>query len=262
VFDTSETYSDPNVQAWAEYYAKGGRDLAGAVYFLSIPGLTDGPPQTTVNSGQAALQSQSIQQQQTLTQSGPGQSALSEPSGLQSQQPATATRLHLDTQTSPPSRDWSNAGPNAGSTVPYGTNPGASSSAQLASSSPTSPMRSSFQQHDATGGLPQSTFVTEAIAPLRPHQVDPSLSQPPIVTPHDEMSPPPGAPYATTSAHVRSSSSSGHDVAGDMNVSGYPQRYSLSHQFTGLNVAGDTNQTFHSGQQQIHQTPQGVDALA
>lgn len=35
-------YADPHVQAWADYYASGGRDLAGTTYFNTpIPGLTD-----------------------------------------------------------------------------------------------------------------------------------------------------------------------------------------------------------------------------
>ncbi|KAF8998604.1 hypothetical protein BDQ17DRAFT_811720 [Cyathus striatus] len=44
IFNPKTTYPDPNVQAWAQYYAQGGRDLAGAVYFVNIPGLTDTSP--------------------------------------------------------------------------------------------------------------------------------------------------------------------------------------------------------------------------
>ncbi len=40
-FDPNGIYADPHVQAWATYYANGGTDLAGASYFISIPGLTD-----------------------------------------------------------------------------------------------------------------------------------------------------------------------------------------------------------------------------
>ncbi|KAK0485691.1 hypothetical protein IW261DRAFT_1548760 [Armillaria novae-zelandiae] len=47
-YDPATTYADPNVQAWAQYYAKGGKDLAGAVYFISVPGVTDNlPPHAT-----------------------------------------------------------------------------------------------------------------------------------------------------------------------------------------------------------------------
>ncbi|KAJ6476177.1 hypothetical protein C8R45DRAFT_371809 [Mycena sanguinolenta] len=41
VYDPNRTYSNPNVQAWVEYYAAGGTDMAGAVYFVSVPGVTD-----------------------------------------------------------------------------------------------------------------------------------------------------------------------------------------------------------------------------
>ncbi|KAL1945476.1 hypothetical protein VTO73DRAFT_2327 [Trametes versicolor] len=44
VYDPSGTYPDPSVQAWAFYYANGGMDPAGAVYFFSVPGVTDRPP--------------------------------------------------------------------------------------------------------------------------------------------------------------------------------------------------------------------------
>ncbi|KAK0501302.1 hypothetical protein EDD18DRAFT_731033 [Armillaria luteobubalina] len=40
-FDPHGIYADPHVQAWATYYANGGTDVAGASYFISIPGLTD-----------------------------------------------------------------------------------------------------------------------------------------------------------------------------------------------------------------------------
>ncbi|EGN95065.1 hypothetical protein SERLA73DRAFT_162655 [Serpula lacrymans var. lacrymans S7.3] len=43
VYDPNGTYADPNVQAWAAYYAQGGNDKAGAVYFISVPGVTDDP---------------------------------------------------------------------------------------------------------------------------------------------------------------------------------------------------------------------------
>jgi signal transducing adaptor molecule len=44
VFDPTATYPDQNVQAWAQYYAQGGEDPTGSVYFISVPGITDGRP--------------------------------------------------------------------------------------------------------------------------------------------------------------------------------------------------------------------------
>ena len=53
IFDPKATYSDPNVQAWARYYAQGGHDLAGSVYFVNVPGLTDG---TTASRATTTMQ--------------------------------------------------------------------------------------------------------------------------------------------------------------------------------------------------------------
>lgn len=41
MFDPNTTYSDPNVQAWAHYYAHGGTDPTGSVYFISVPGVKE-----------------------------------------------------------------------------------------------------------------------------------------------------------------------------------------------------------------------------
>ncbi|KAI0831861.1 hypothetical protein BC628DRAFT_1350247 [Trametes gibbosa] len=43
VYDPNATYPDPNAQAWAQYYAHGGTDPTGAVYFISVPGVKEGP---------------------------------------------------------------------------------------------------------------------------------------------------------------------------------------------------------------------------
>ncbi|KAG7093261.1 hypothetical protein E1B28_006944 [Marasmius oreades] len=43
VYDPNGIYADPNVQAWAQYYAQGGKDPTGSVYFLSVPGIKEGP---------------------------------------------------------------------------------------------------------------------------------------------------------------------------------------------------------------------------
>ncbi|KAI0675956.1 hypothetical protein C8Q78DRAFT_964306 [Trametes maxima] len=44
VYDPNATYPDSNVQAWAQYYSHGGNDPTGAVYFISVPGVKEGPP--------------------------------------------------------------------------------------------------------------------------------------------------------------------------------------------------------------------------
>ncbi|KAH8827478.1 hypothetical protein DL96DRAFT_1606821 [Flagelloscypha sp. PMI_526] len=78
-FVKNASYSDPNVQAWADYYSKGGKDTAGAVYFLGVEGVSDPPAaapapvvqqparqqtQATVN-GQGPAQATPVQTQPT-----------------------------------------------------------------------------------------------------------------------------------------------------------------------------------------------------
>lgn len=40
-YRTDARYSDSNADAWARYYAQGGTDPAGAVYFRSVPGIKE-----------------------------------------------------------------------------------------------------------------------------------------------------------------------------------------------------------------------------
>ena len=62
-FDPNATYPDPNAQAWAQYYAQGGTDPTGAVYFFSVPGITDRTP-VDAQSPQAQVQGQPQSQSQ------------------------------------------------------------------------------------------------------------------------------------------------------------------------------------------------------
>jgi len=47
-------YADSNVQAWAQYYAQGGKDPTGAVYFISVPGVKEPAPPQPVSPQPAA----------------------------------------------------------------------------------------------------------------------------------------------------------------------------------------------------------------
>ena len=47
-------YTDSNVQAWAQYYAQGGKDPTGAVYFISVPGVKGPAPPQPVSPQPAA----------------------------------------------------------------------------------------------------------------------------------------------------------------------------------------------------------------
>lgn len=97
VFDPNATYPDPNAQAWAQYYAQGGTDTAGAVYFISVPGVSDAssPPEQTPQSHQSPLDPYQAQAQQppahqeTMHQSPTSQHATyMNPSPQQSQYPS------------------------------------------------------------------------------------------------------------------------------------------------------------------------------
>ncbi|KAH9004545.1 hypothetical protein EDB86DRAFT_2883929 [Lactarius hatsudake] len=64
VFDPNATYPDENVQAWAQYYAQGGTDPTGSVYFISVPGITDARSSPTSAHTQPHGQVEEQQQQQ------------------------------------------------------------------------------------------------------------------------------------------------------------------------------------------------------
>ena len=70
VFDPDATYPDQNVQAWAQYYAQGGTDPTGSVYFISVPGITDAhsPQSAAANPAEGQQQQAHHQHQQTQQQ--------------------------------------------------------------------------------------------------------------------------------------------------------------------------------------------------
>ena len=93
VFDPNTTYPDQNVQAWAQYYAQGGTDPTGSVYFISVPGITDAPSSPTTGTAvqPGTVEGQQQREQATLVArsfsvSGPGSA------------PGTAIPGHIITQ--------------------------------------------------------------------------------------------------------------------------------------------------------------------
>jgi signal transducing adaptor molecule len=132
VYNPSHTYADPNVQAWAQYYTQGGKDLAGAVYFVSIPGVTDAPPaspqQVQPQQRQQSLQSHA--QPQTASQPQQAQSELAyaadpartaSPTQQQPQQ-QISQQAHPQHAASGPSSPSNNAGPVIGSSPTQASN--------------------------------------------------------------------------------------------------------------------------------------------
>jgi len=110
------------VQAWAQYYAQGGTDATGSVYFISVPGITDARSSPTAVHPQPRQEyvdehEQQQQQQQPIF----GTSSSSSPE----------TRSSLQRQTSLPNPYGSNVselGENM-SSMSAGTAPGVGSSA-------------------------------------------------------------------------------------------------------------------------------------
>jgi len=58
-FDPHAKYPDENAQAWALYYAQGGEDPQGLVYFISVPGLKEATPEGQAQQSQPGLQARS-----------------------------------------------------------------------------------------------------------------------------------------------------------------------------------------------------------
>ncbi|KAF7983653.1 hypothetical protein HWV62_19533 [Athelia sp. TMB] len=144
VYDPNGTYADPNVQAWASYYSQGGKDLAGAVYFISIPGVTDEPLQAAPHESSESIQSLQGQPQGTSSPVGQAQ-GVSQPLPSPGSDPVLASAIQANSPVSghpgsqPP---WAQPNPQG---RPL-SNPG----------SPT------LQQHPAVGGLSRHQSLAAA----------------------------------------------------------------------------------------------------
>jgi len=119
IFDPNATYPDPNAQAWAQYYANGGTDMTGAVYFISVPGLTD----KQVQQEQPSPDQQNMQGPQPQQQGQPGPVAVNQmqPNHAMAGEPGGA---NLEHRRSMSSTYKLNAQQNsAGFTAPSNTSP-------------------------------------------------------------------------------------------------------------------------------------------
>jgi signal transducing adaptor molecule len=252
VFDPNGTYADTNVQAWARYYAQGGKDLAGAVYFISIPGVTDGAAQPgaspTMQSSQPATAAQVVQQPQPQPQPSAELPSSGEVVGHPSQQTQSGSvpQARPPIQTTQPVNGHRVSGP----TSPYAMNV---PWAQATGSPPSSPSQQNpvtpYHQPTTSGSPPPSTFSAQGSTALQSIQSVPLQSQFPLAGTYSESGP--------ESAHVRSGSDT-LGAAGESSVPGYPQYNSLPSQFGGMKVGDDGNQPLLGGQQQVHQASQGV----
>jgi signal transducing adaptor molecule len=245
VYDPNGTYPDPNVQAWAKYYAQNGKDLAGAVYFISIPGLTDGTAQPSASSTDTAQQTQAAQATQQHQPSSEAVGYFNQPSATSGAPQSNLSAL----QTSLPLNGYG-AGP---------TSPMAATSGGPHASPPVSPNQpaqmSSYQQHLTSGSPPPNSHAIPGIAPLQVSHESVSHLQLPAANPY-------GDPGSLASPHNPDGSmGGGHEATAESNVAGYPQYYSLQTQFAGMTVGEDRDLAF-TGKQHTNQAAQGVGAPA
>ncbi|KZT70877.1 hypothetical protein DAEQUDRAFT_171280 [Daedalea quercina L-15889] len=137
VYDPNTTYADPNVQAWAQYYAQGGTDPTGSVYFISVPGVKEGPPAQTPEQ-QSVSRSSSLDTTHTVVAQQAQASATDLPASTpQAQLVQEAPGIAVQQQV-PGSPTASVQQQPAYGTSPYGAAPAGyfASSASVASSGP------------------------------------------------------------------------------------------------------------------------------
>ncbi|OCH96406.1 hypothetical protein OBBRIDRAFT_718848 [Obba rivulosa] len=238
IFDPNATYADPNVQAWAQYYAQGGKDLTGTVYFLSVPGIKEGP--APIQAARSASQETVHQQQQQQQPHSPV---------VESTQPAAAAPYNAfggssgDLQSYPGqqsqfSSESALAGALGSAPLHVQQVPEQSSQPHISRTSPTAQQPPQQQFYQASGSSPNASFHGAAPA----HQQPPPTSQESYGA---SAYNPAGYPQQATSP-----------TAGDGNAQqqGWQQQYySLPNQFAGMEVSGEGHQT--AG-------PQGVGAPA
>ena len=281
VFDPNGMYTDPNVQAWVTYYASGGTDTAGAVYFLSVPGVTDqvapasGPiPDTNsqqqqphqVQSAPQQQQAQQLQQQrqqeyQQPVQQNQIQQQLSSGPQVQTQGPGQAgvaqsmqadlggfgvqqsQPLPLNTQATPLMNGFTTNVP----TSPYtsiSTNPWAQSSA--------SPPGSPDQPHAvATNIYPQqanpdspsrSTYPNQSISAVQPSPQSPQSQTTPSYMSTGAIADPIAQPVPTQPVSLRRAMSLTGTSTAETNPSGYSQFYSIPNQIAAISIGEDGSQ--------------------
>ncbi|KAL5531673.1 hypothetical protein ACEPAG_4550 [Sanghuangporus baumii] len=145
VFDPNATYPDPNAQAWAQYYAAGGDDPTGAVYFISVPGVTDRQPQQSAPS-QPSQQQQQPQPERRVSGGGPADVQQARPQGSPTADRASFYQAYPGQQSS----SGYTAGQQQG--VPNMTN---GSAASLDSAHTQGPVQAQLQRQTSFGA-PQS----------------------------------------------------------------------------------------------------------
>jgi signal transducing adaptor molecule len=224
-YEPNGTYADPNVQAWANYYAQGGKDLAGAVYFISVPGVTDSPPVSAPQDQQSSQQTQPQPQHDTSIHSAstpsPTNDAYQAYHG-HAQQPINDTAAYGNPSQSQPQSD--------SSVVP--------------------------------GPAAQGSHVYDAAASASPMTGDSSATQPPWARSvvHGQPLPNPSSP--NPQSQLITPTHSFHAVQPQGGQQGWHSQYNAMQSQMGAMDIGVDGISQHPGQQQVQQPYQGVGAPA
>ena len=225
VYDPNGTYADPNVQAWATYYAQGGKDLTGAVYFISIPGVTEGSPQPAPQE-----HTQPTQQQHSRSQSQVHNT-------VQNAAPAPAGGDGYQSFPGPGQQPTSDAAGLVGPSQPEQTHPDqfATHAPSTHGTAPSSPTSGSHPQ-----GWAIPPHAQAASDPNLPNNQQQQAYQPPSASPAQSFhSAPPQA----------------------MQTGWQAQFNAMQHQMGAMEIGADGHGQ-HPGQQQTQQAYQGVGAPA
>ncbi|KAH7922334.1 hypothetical protein BV22DRAFT_1197529 [Leucogyrophana mollusca] len=273
LYDPNTTYADPNVQAWAQYYAQGGKDDAGAVYFISVPGVTDHVPQVPPPGPQEHVPGAQVYQQQqpqTITSTPQGVSPAS------SHPPTDRYHAQAASMQSPVMEHAAYTGTQGQSPYPPQPYHQESSAPAVGSSSPPSASTAmaaaawSQQQQQPPSPTSPSTLRRQSTA----HSMAPTASGPAPYGYGPQMTSSPSQQqqqqYSPQGSHMDPAAGYGsvqqgasmHSPQGERNspTQGWqqPAYQSLQHQFSEMEIGGQNRQSSYPGQQ----PPMGVGAPA
>ena len=244
-FDPNATYPDPNAQAWAQYYAQGGTDPTGAVYFFSVPGITDRTP-VDAQSPQAQAQAQAQAQGQPQSQSQQDASAgYQQPYGqVQQQSPGAG----VVSPTSGPAHSPQSAHPQTAFVQAI------QQQQQQLSQPPQSQLQHQPQAQPQLQPQPQDGPQRQASASSLPspgayvHELPSPYGGAAAPVPGPQRQGSLGTTYAPQSPGA--AAGAGPGVAGGPAAEWANQYYGLQSQFAGMSVSGQGQGGEHEGQPQ------------
>ncbi|OBZ66741.1 hypothetical protein A0H81_13201 [Grifola frondosa] len=240
VYDPNITYADANVQAWAQYYAHGGTDPTGSVYFISVPGVKEGPSSQPPRTEPSRTGSQgtvhAVQQSQPVVNQAMDRASTIDRGIYAAQQVDLGQDSTGATATAPLNVQTGAATGDAAGVQPEGV-----------AAMPGSPVAQNVQFSQSAIPVVSSPIASSPGGGIAPHQMAYGAS--PYDQPGYAASAGPGAPPQNSPPAAGSDPNVGTQPHGTWPVQ--QQYYGLPNQFAGMNISGDERQSAHSG-------PQGV----